>query len=95
MSLWYAHSTGHGIWTQPVNIGQQYVNKDSTVLASICEISIPPGETPQEPNEYPFVGAAGMKINNIAPQDTGVVDLQVEVDRDQDLSFRISLAIWT
>lgn len=91
MTLWWVDLRGHGIWIQPVNFGTEYVNRHSTVLANICEIQQPPGE----PLDFPFIGAAGMKVNNVAPLDTGEVDLQVEVDWDQDLNFRIRFAIWT
>jgi len=79
---------GHGTFVQPVNIGAG-LNRHSAVFATICELSQPAGE----PLDFPFIGGAGMEVRNIAALDSGIVDLEVEVDWGSDLNIRIQLLV--
>jgi hypothetical protein len=80
---------GHGIIILSVNVGVGRLNRHSGVFATICELSQPSGE----PLDYPFIGGAGMSVRNIAPLDTGVVQLWVQVDWGSDLNIRIQLLV--
>jgi hypothetical protein len=79
----------NGLFVQQINIGQG-VNRHSTILANICELQQPEGE----PLDFPFIGAALMRINNIAPLDDGSVLIYVEIDWNWPIPYRIRLAVW-
>ena len=90
MSLWWLDTRGHGTFNLVVNFGRENINRHSTVLANICEISQPEGQ----PLDFPFMGAASMLIRNIVPRDDGQVHLRVEIDWGSDLNYRIRFAIF-
>ncbi len=90
MSLWHWDIRGHGTFDALAFFGTNHVNRHTHVLASICENSQPEGE----PLDFPFMGAATMRIANIVPRDDGNVDLRIEVGWDNDLNLRILFAIF-
>jgi hypothetical protein len=79
---------GHGEILIHANFGVGNVCHDSGVFASICEVS-----NPGEPNDIPFIGAAKMTINNIAPRDDGIVDVWVTVNWNSDLIFKLEFLL--
>src|SRR5262245_64520710 len=83
------NASGFGLFNLDVQFPAGVINRNSTVLANICEIAHISGE----PGDLPWVGAANMIIWNIIPQDTGHVILRVEVDWSRPLDFRIQFAI--
>ena len=90
MSLWIANGNGNGTFDWEVNFPKGVINRDSIVLANICEIARIPGE----PRDLPWMGAASMEIRNIVPRDTGTVALRVEIDWDSRLDFRVFFAVF-
>jgi len=83
------NASGFGLFNLDVPFPAGVINRNSAVLANICEIA----RTSAEPGDLPWVGAANMTIWNIVPQDTGHVILRVEVDWSHPLDFRIQFAI--
>lgn len=90
MTVYTVDLQGHGTWVQSCTFPQSGVNRHSTVLANICEVQQPSGE----PLDFPYIGAANMRINNIAPHDDEVVDLRIEVDWPKELHIRIHFVVW-
>jgi hypothetical protein len=91
MSLVYWNIYGAG--TFDLNFPMQglaNVNRHTVVLASITEISQPQGL----PLDFPFQGAATMRINNIVPLDNNSVNVRVEIDWGSTLQARIYFAIF-
>ena len=66
-----------------LHFGPENVNRLSTVVASICELT----------GDSPFVGAATMEVHNIAPADGGQVDFVVAILWSEDLPFRLNIAV--
>ncbi|MER5635655.1 hypothetical protein ABT095_01720 [Kitasatospora sp. NPDC002227] len=90
MSTWTVDARGNGTFTFDVGpFPAGVINRHSNVFASICELSQPSGE----PLDFPFLGAATMTVDNIAPQDSGHVLLYVSVNWGSPLNFRIHLAV--
>lgn len=85
MGLFNYPLRGHGVWTETIPLGKKYINRHSVVFAHLCEVAQEPGGA----LDFPFVGDAGMKVNNIAPQDNGDVQFQIEIDWGHDLNVQI------
>lgn len=90
-TIWQIDLFGNGTFVQPISLGTTFINRHSTVLANICELEQPQGE----PLDFPFIGAATMRINNIAPLDDGTVLIEEEIDWAWPLNHRLRLAVWT
>jgi|tagenome__1003787_1003787.scaffolds.fasta_scaffold19884167_2 hypothetical protein len=90
MSLWIANGNGNGSFNFLVNFPAGVINRNSIVLANICEIARIPGE----PNDLPWMGAASMEVRNIVPRDDGHVDFRIEIDWDGPLNFRMFIAVF-
>lgn len=90
MSLWIVNYRGHGNFNLNVNFPAGVINRNSIVLANICEIAHIPGE----PQDLPWMGDASMEVRNIVPEDTGAVNFRLEVDWDDDLDFRMFIVVY-
>jgi hypothetical protein len=91
ISTWWWDGHGHGTFPIAFPFGTNTVNRHSRVVCSICEIAQPPGET----LDYPFLGSASMQILNVAPDDTGTVNVLMAVNWDSDLNWRVFFYIDT
>jgi hypothetical protein len=89
MSVFTLDWRGHGTQTWFTPFAAGVINRHSAVFATICELSQPPGE----PLDFPFVGAAGMEVRNIAPLDDGRVQWVSEINWDRDLNFRVKFLV--
>jgi hypothetical protein len=65
------------------------VDRHSTVLASITEITSAPGN----PVDYPFIGAAPMHVLNTAPRDDGIIDFRLQVGWSAPLDIRLNFIV--
>jgi hypothetical protein len=65
------------------------VTSASVVTASLTEVTRPAGA----PHDFPFLGAADMVVQNIAPQDDGIVMFRCHIDWNSDLELRLSFII--
>ena len=63
------------------------VNRDSVVMASICELGFISGVI------RPFQGAASMWVDNVVPQDGGFVTVRGYIGWDSDLLVQVSLFV--
>jgi hypothetical protein len=84
VTYWPYENTGNGRWNQNIGFLPGYVFPDSIVFANICELTALGGS--------PFVGAATMRINNIAPGYNLVV-VQIEIDWNWPLPYRIQFQV--
>jgi hypothetical protein len=90
MSTFFFTGRGHGVFDRSTNSAQlPNINRHSFVLANICEISAPQGES----LDFPFQGNATMEVHNIVPLDDGTVHFRLEIDWDSDLNFRLGVAV--
>jgi hypothetical protein len=89
VSCWNVEGKGNGSIIYTVNLPTGVVNRHSVVVASICELSQPSGEA----LDYPFIGAAPMVVQNIAPQDNNTVMLRINIDWGSPLNYKINLMI--
>jgi hypothetical protein len=80
----------HGNYILTANLGRQFINRHSTVLANICEISQPVGEE----LDYPFIGSARMTVCNIAPLDNGTVLVWLNIEWGSNLNVRVRLVVF-
>ena len=55
--------------------GTNVINRHSHCIVSICELAQPPGQ----PLDFPFIGAATMRVHNVAPGDDGVLHVRFEI----------------
>jgi hypothetical protein len=83
-TYWPIEVIGNGLWNQGFNFPSGIVTPDSNVFANICELTSLGGT--------PFIGAATMRINNIAPGND-FVEVQIEVDWNWPLTIRIQFEI--
>ena len=67
-----------------------HINRDSFVLANICEYQTIPGD----PRPRPWSGAASLQIKAIIPQDNGHLIVQAESDWNMGLPIRIQIFIF-
>src|ERR1700709_1372102 len=74
---------GHGLFVVAFPFGIRTISRHSRVVASICELSQPPGE----PLDFPFIGDASMSILNIAPEDDGNVYMRINIDWGSTLNW--------
>jgi hypothetical protein len=72
--------SGHGASQQRFNTGNMQTDRNSTLLASICEV---------DNNNYPMNGTATMRIHNIVPLDGGTTVVYVEIIWESDLRARV------
>jgi hypothetical protein len=91
ISTWWWDGHGQGSFTVAFPFGTGLVNRHSRVVCSICEIAQPPGEA----LDFPFIGAASMQILNVAPDDTGTVNVWMNINHDGDLNWRVMFFIDT
>jgi hypothetical protein len=85
---------GQGLFDVPVPFPPGVVNRNSLVLANICEVQMPPGEfTPNQPVGIPFQGDATMTIHNIVPKEDGSVSVRVEISGSDTLNARLQFFI--
>jgi hypothetical protein len=84
VSYWPIETTGNGFWNQGFSFPPGYVLPDSIVFANICELTALGGS--------PFIGAATMRINNIAPGYDEIV-VQIEVAWNWPLPIRIQFQV--
>ncbi|MFJ1450540.1 hypothetical protein [Bacillus halotolerans] len=63
------------------------VNSSSKVFVSISEIGIIGGQL------KPFMGSASMAVQNVVPQDDGIVIVRGHIDWDSNLNFRLSVLV--
>ena len=80
VTYWPYENTGNGLWNESIGLLPGYVVPDSIVFANICELTALGGS--------PFIGAATMRINNIAPGYNLIV-VQIEIDWQWPFPFRI------
>ena len=78
-----------GQFLATINFGTAVINRHSTVMASITEISQPSGE----PLDFPFIGAAVMTVHNIAPQDNGTVQMIIDTGFNSPVNIRITFVV--
>jgi hypothetical protein len=62
------------------------VDRHSTVLASITEVTSAPGN----PVDFPFIGDAQMLVLNTAPRDDGIIDFRLQVNWSAPLNIRLN-----
>jgi hypothetical protein len=90
MSNWFIDLTGvDGQFAAWVNFGTAIVNRHTTVLANVVEISQPAGEA----LDYPFLGDAVMTIHNICPFDDGTVKVVVDTGWGSPINIRLRFVI--
>lgn len=80
---------GNGDFVLHANAGTQFVNRDSGVWATICELSQPVGE----PLDFPFIGAARMSVRNVAPRDDGIIDMWIQIEWGSPLNYRVQVVV--
>ena len=80
---------GSGDFILHANAGPQFVNRDSGVWGTITELEQPVGE----PLDFPFIGAANMAVDNIAPRDDGIIDMWIHIDHDGALNYKIQVLV--
>jgi hypothetical protein len=85
----YWDGWGWGTFDVTFPFGPGAINRHSRVVASMTEIAQPPGEA----LDYPFIGAATMRVHNIAPQDNGNVLVRIEIDWPNSLNWRMTFFI--
>jgi hypothetical protein len=90
MSLWVVDFPAHGNFICHGRFPPGVIDRHSTILANICEMAAAPGE----PLDFPFIGAAGMEIRNIAPRDDNIVDIWIEIDWNTDLNCRLRVIVF-
>jgi len=84
----FAVIRAHRIFNRRFNIAG--VNRFSTVFVTLTEVR-------QGDNgnlDIPFLGNATMKLYNVAPLDSGQVDVRGEVDWDDDLNIKVSFVVF-
>ena len=89
MSLWFVDHRAHGNFVFHLRFPPGVIDRHSTILGNITELTAVPGE----PLDFPFIGAASMELRNISPRDDNIVDVWTEIDWDNDLDFRIRLVV--
>jgi hypothetical protein len=97
MSLFFWNIWGQGTFDLNFDVrGLANVNRHTTVVASITEISQPQGQA----LDFPFQGAATLRINNIVPLDpspvapSGSINVRVTIDWGSVLNARIYFAVF-
>lgn len=65
------------------------LNRFSTVLVSLTEVAA----GPDGGLNIPFIGAATMKLYNVAPRDDGTVDVRGEIDWGVDINVKVSFFV--
>jgi hypothetical protein len=71
------------------DIGNDGVDRHSGVWATICEVSQPSGE----PLDFPFIGAAALAVENIAPQDDGTVLCVIGTNWSSPINYKVQFLV--
>ncbi len=61
------------------------VTANSDAVASITEVSDPGGE--------PMIGNASLTVNSVAPNNNGQMYVEVNIDYDRDITFRLTFFV--
>lgn len=89
MAVYTWDGWGAGTFDIAFPFGTNIINRHSHCVVSICELSQPPGEA----LDYPFIGAATMRVHNVAPQDDGTLHVRFEINWDSTLNWRATFFI--
>ena len=86
MQVWTWDGWGSGTFDIAFPFGTQVINRHSHCIVSICELG-------GQPLDFPFIGAATMRVHNVAPGDDGVLHVRFEIDWGGVLQWRATFFI--
>jgi hypothetical protein len=90
MSNWILDIHGmDGIFDLKATFPAGVIDRHSIVLASLCELAKPPGQS----LDFPFKGLAVLTLHNVVPFDDGKVELTIDTGWESPINIRVHFSV--
>jgi hypothetical protein len=86
MQVWTWDGWGWGTFDIAFPFGTSVISRHSHCIVSFSELG-------GQPLDFPFLGAATMRVHNVAPGDDGVLHVRFEIDWNNVLQWRATFFI--